>query len=85
MSEHIRKCIGCNEKFDRTSMIRVIKENVSGKIVLNPDNHTFGRSVYICKNKKCMENAFKKGRIFKVLKTKPNETLKEDITNLHFV
>ena len=51
MNEHIRKCAGCAGKFDREGMIRVLKNSVSGEILINPDNYTFGRSVYICKNK----------------------------------
>ena len=77
MKEHIRKCAGCSEKFDREGMFRVLKNSISGEICINPDKYTFGRSVYLCKNKKCIEAAFKKGRIFKLLKTKQQEQLKE--------
>ena len=79
MNEHIRKCIGCNEKFNRGGMLRVLKNSANGEIILNPDTKTFGRSAYLCKNPACIENAFKKGRIFKLLKTKPDESLKEKI------
>ena len=82
MSEHIRKCAGCAGKFGRAGMIRVQKNSVSGEILINPDNYTFGRSVYICKNKKCVEAAFKKGRIFKLLKTQPQNQLKEKLLGL---
>ena len=44
-----------------------------------PDSKFFGRSAYICKNDKCLETAFKKDKIYKILKTKPAEDLKEKI------
>ena len=79
MNEHIRKCAGCNEKFDRKLMIKITKDHKTGEIIPNPDNLTFGRSIYVCKNQKCIEQAFKKGKFFKLLKSKPDETLKEKI------
>lgn len=39
----------------------------------------FGRSLYVCADPACVENAFKKGRIYKLLKIKPDESLKEKI------
>ena len=68
--EHLRKCVGCGEFKPREDMIKITKEHSSEEVVLNPDSKTFGRSVYLCYNQDCIENAFKKGKISRVLKTK---------------
>ena len=67
--EHLRKCVGCGEFKPREDMIKITKEHSSEEVVLNPDSKTFGRSVYLCYNQNCIENAFKKNKINRVLKT----------------
>lgn len=79
-----RKCAGCSEQFKKDEMIKITQEFLSKKLVLNPDNKTFGRSVYICKKSECIEKAFKKNRVFKSLRTKPDENLKELVDLLVF-
>lgn len=74
----IRKCCGCNNEYDRKNLIKITR-NQNGEIQVMPDSHFTGRSVYICKNNECIKNAFKKGRLFKILKSKQNETLEEKI------
>ncbi len=77
MKDKIRKCIGCQKNFERAQLFRILKDYQSGKIILNPINKDFGRSVYLCKNSECVEKAFKKGRIAGLLKVKNIENLKE--------
>ena len=67
--EHLRKCVGCGEFRPREDMIKITKEKSTENVVLNPDSKTFGRSVYLCYNQNCIENAFKKNKINRVLKT----------------
>lgn len=67
-----RKCISCGESKNRCEMIKITKEHSSGNIVIEPDSKTFGRSVYLCYNQNCINNAFKKNRIGKILKTNSN-------------
>jgi len=74
----IRKCIVCNKKVPRSELIKITKSS-DGEIRVSPDSKFFGYSYYICKNSICVENAFKKGRIFKLLKVIPDETIKEKI------
>ena len=62
-------------------MIKITKEFSSGEVVLNPNSKTFGRSAYLCYNLSCIENAFKKNRLNKVLKTNFNLG-KDDIIRL---
>ena len=64
-----RKCIGCGELKPRENMIKLTKNHKDGKVVLNPDSNTFGRSAYLCYNRSCTEAALKKSKLNRVLKT----------------
>ena len=64
-----RKCVGCGVLSPKTGMIKITKDFQSGKPILNPDSKTFGRSVYLCYNQNCIESAFKKNKISRILKT----------------
>ena len=70
--EHNRKCISCGEIKPRKELIKITKEHLSGNIVIQPDSKTFGRSVYLCYNEDCIDMAFKKNKINKMLKTSAN-------------
>lgn len=74
-----RKCIGCYNTFDRSEMFRIMKKFDNGEIIVNPTNKDFGRSVYICKNKECIEKAFKKNKINHFLKIKSDNNLKSTL------
>ena len=58
-----RKCVGCGEIKDRENLIKVTAQNPHGNIVVNGNSKIFGRSAYLCYNKNCIENAFKKERL----------------------
>ena len=64
-----RKCIACGEIKPRSEMLKITKDFLTGKIVLNPDSKTFGRSAYLCYNQNCIKAAIKKDRLGKTLKT----------------
>ena len=76
-----RKCIGCGMMKDRNELIKITRENNDGNVVINHSNKIFGRSVYLCYNESCIENAFKKNKISKVLKTSIPEDLKGKLIN----
>ena len=71
-----RKCVGCGKVQNRDSLIKVTVSNPHGDIVVNGDSKTFGRSAYLCYNNSCIENAFKKDRLKKVLKSPVPQDLK---------
>ena len=71
--ESKRKCLSCGELKQRRDMIKITKDFKTGELFINPNSKTFGRSVYLCYNQNCIEQAFKKNRLNRVLKT-----------NLHF-
>ena len=76
-----RKCVGCGKLKDRKDLIKITRENAYGNVIVNPDNKIFGRSVYLCYNNSCVENAFKKNKISKILKASVPEDLKGKLLN----
>ncbi|MBO7672286.1 YlxR family protein [bacterium] len=75
-----RKCVVCGKYDDRENMIRITK-TADGQVFVNGNSKIFGRSAYICYNKTCVEEALKKNRLQKVLKTQISEDLKGKIIN----
>lgn len=75
---HTRKCCGCNIEENKENLIKITRSK-NGEVRIMPDSKFTGRSVYICPNSECIEKAFKKGKLFKILKCKHDETLKEKI------
>ena len=65
----LRKCIACGELRPREEMIKITKEHSTGNVVINPNSKTFGRSAYLCYNQDCIEQAFKKNKLNRILKT----------------
>ena len=76
-----RKCVACGEFKPRENLIRITKKHDDGQLVINPNSKIFGRSAYLCYNNACIENAFKKNRISKVLKASVPEDLKGKLLN----
>ena len=70
--EQRRKCISCGELKSKEKLIKITKEHESGNIIVQPNSKTFGRSAYLCYNESCINQAFKKNRLNKVLKTNKN-------------
>ena len=65
----LRKCVGCGELKPRENLIKLTKDFKTGKVVLNPNSLTFGRSAYLCYNQSCIELALKKNKLNRALKT----------------
>ncbi len=76
-----RKCIGCGEIKNRDNLIKITKEHIANTLVINGDSAVFGRSAYLCYNKSCIEKAFKKNKLQKILRTPVSEELKGKIIN----
>ena len=72
-----RRCAGCWQTKDRNEMIRIT--HVGGRPVVMPNSNTFGRSVYLCYNETCINAAFKKNKINKILKVQVSDELKGQI------
>jgi len=68
----LRKCVACGEMKLRENMIKITKDFLSQKVIINPDSKTFGRSAYLCYNRSCIDIAFKKNKLNRVLKINSN-------------
>ena len=73
-----RKCIGCRESFDKKSLIRIVKSS-EGKISIDFTGKMNGRGAYICKNSKCLEQAFKKKQLDYSFKEKVDPSVYEEL------
>lgn len=78
-SKIIRKCVSCNLKKSRADFIKITINKKTKEYKVNPTSDFVGRSVYVCKDISCINALFKKEKIYKILKIKPDETLKEKI------
>ena len=76
-----RKCIGCGEIKNRKDLIKITKEHATNNLVINGNSKIFGRSAYLCYNNTCIENAFKKNKLQKILKTPIPQELKGQLLN----
>ena len=77
MKDKIRKCVGCQTLKNRDEMIRVLQKYDTGEFIVTPDNRTFGRSFYVCKDRQCIDLAFKKNKKIRILNKDLQENLKE--------
>lgn len=76
-----RKCIGCGEIKNRKDLIKITKEHTTNNLIINGNSKIFGRSAYLCYNNTCIENAFKKNKLQKILKTPVPAELKGQLIN----
>ena len=78
----LRQCISCKEYRNKKELIKITKDTNNGNIKLNNDSLIQGRSVYICKNEKCIANALKKKQIESSLKSNLPEIVKEELSTV---
>ena len=64
-----RKCVGCGQLKDSKELIKITKNFLTGKVEINENSKIFGRSAYLCYNKKCIELALKKNKLNRALKS----------------
>lgn len=75
----LRKCIGCGKYAEKKDLIKITAVKNEDEIFINPSSKHFGRSCYLCKDENCINTAFKKLRISKILRRNVDKTLKEKI------
>ena len=63
-----RKCVGCNETFQKQDLIRVVRAP-DGTVSLDFKGKKSGRGAYICKNIACFKKARKAKRLERNLDT----------------
>ncbi len=74
-----RQCVSCREIKNKEDLIRITRDFNTNEVYVNPENEVQGRSVYLCKNEECIEKAFKKNKIERLIKSKTPENLKLDV------
>jgi hypothetical protein len=75
----LRKCIGCGEYKEKEELIKITRNYETQEIHIEPLNNVYGRSCYICKDENCLNKAFKKDKISKILRKKVDIEIKEKI------
>lgn len=58
----IRKCVGCNESFEKKSLIRVVR-SPEGEVSLDFVGKKSGRGAYLCHSLACLKKAIKSKRL----------------------
>lgn len=73
----LRKCVGCQNQFDKRTMIRIVKSK-EGDFSVDFKGRANGRGAYICKKAECFEIAHKKDALSRAFSMKvPNEIYEE--------
>ena len=73
-----RTCMGCNEKKNKTDLIRIVK-NSNGEINIDKVGKMQGRGAYICDDVACLEKAIKSKRIERVFEAKIENEIYENL------
>ena len=55
-----RMCIACRKMSPQSELIRLVRDNETGEVILDTDKKRFGRGAYICKSIDCIKKAEKK-------------------------
>ncbi|MFO7887469.1 MAG: YlxR family protein [Eubacteriales bacterium] len=74
----LRKCLGCEERFPKKELIRIVKDK-KGNIILDKTGKANGRGAYICNNSECLEKAYKNKKIEKTFRSQIPENIYEII------
>ncbi len=74
----LRKCIACNEQFDKRTLIRIVKSK-DGEITIDLTGKKNGRGAYLCKNKDCLKLLNDKKLLNKVFSAKIDDKIYEEI------
>ena len=74
----LRKCLGCEERFPKKELIRIVKDK-KGNIILDKTGKANGRGAYICNNIECFDKAYKNKKIEKTFKSQLPENIYESI------
>ena len=69
MKESIRQCIACRDKHPKAMLLRVIK-TPEGRIFFDEKHQMNGRSVYFCREPKCVQKAQKKDLVSQTFQIK---------------
>ena len=75
----LRKCVSCGKLKPKSEFIKITFNKTADEFKINPSEDFFGRSVYVCKDKNCIDNALRKDKFNKNLHKKLPEIIKQQI------
>ena len=73
-----RTCMGCNEKKDKSELIRIVK-NKQNEISIDRTGKKPGRGAYICDKVECLEKLQKSKRLEKIFELKISDEIYENL------
>ncbi|MEW5822448.1 MAG: YlxR family protein [Cyanobacteriota bacterium] len=77
-----RQCVSCRKLLPKSDLIRIMVNNKTKYLHLQPSSKLQGRSAYICYNKTCIKTCLKKGKLQKALRKKVNSEITEMLQNI---
>lgn len=75
----LRMCLGCQEMKSKKELIRVVKTAKDNEIKIDLTGKMSGRGAYICRDKECLEKAYKAKRIERALEHPINPDIYEGL------
>ena len=82
-AKNTRMCIACMTRRDKTDLV-CVKKTQSGIVIGTAAQALFGRSLYMCPDKKCYEKSLKKKVFSRALRCEVSPEFYEDL-KAHFV
>ncbi len=74
----MRKCVGCNEMKEKSSLLRVVK-TPEGAFLIDKSGRANGRGAYLCQDVACLRLAMKNKGLERSLKCKMPEDIVEQL------
>lgn len=69
----MRTCVACREEKPKRELVRVVLTPEDG-IVIDETGKRNGRGAYLCRQRRCWEEALKRGSLNRALRAQLNET-----------
>lgn len=64
----MRTCVGCRRRAPKVELIRIVRD-VDGSVCWDRTGRTPGRGAYVCSEKDCLDQAVKRSRLGRALRT----------------
>lgn len=74
----LRKCVGCQEQFDKRTMIRIVKDKEDA-FKVDFTGKANGRGAYICRKRECFEAAQKRDALSRAFSMKVPKEIYEQL------
>ena len=76
----LRKCVGCGQMKEKKELIRILRDEESGRLMTDAGGKRNGRGCYICKNMDCLALAEKNRGIDRSLKCRVSADMWNELT-----